>query len=74
MSTARFSHDEIVREARFNTEDMAEITKRRRDNNRLGFVYQLAFCSAGTPLSRTATFSTPASQIHFHPIPGRNHR
>lgn len=43
MSTVRFSHEEIVREAKFSTEDMAEIQKRRRDNNRLGFAYQLAF-------------------------------
>jgi TnpA family transposase len=43
MSTVRFSHEEIVREGKFSPEDMAEIAKRRRDNNRLGFAYQLAF-------------------------------
>ena len=43
MSTVRFSHEEIVREAKFSVEDMAEIQKRRRDNNRLEFAYQLAF-------------------------------
>ena len=43
MSTVRFSHEEIVRKGKFSPEDMAEIAKRRRDNNRLGFAYQLAF-------------------------------
>jgi hypothetical protein len=43
VSTVRFSHEEIVREGKFSSEEMAEIAKRRRDNNRLGFAYQLAF-------------------------------
>ncbi|MGH9858254.1 MAG: DUF4158 domain-containing protein, partial [Acidobacteriota bacterium] len=43
MSTVRFSHDEIVREAKFSPEDMAEIQMRRQDHTRLGFAYQLAF-------------------------------
>ena len=43
MSTVRFSHEEIIRKGKYSSEDMAEITKRRRDNNRLGFAYQLAF-------------------------------
>lgn len=43
MSTVRFSHEEIVRKAKFSPEDMIEIQKRRRDNNRVGFAYQLAF-------------------------------
>ena len=38
-----FSHDLIVREAKLSPEDVIEIQKRRRDNNRLGFAYQLAF-------------------------------
>ena len=43
MSPLIFSHEELVREAQFNAEDLTEIAKRRRDNNRLGFAYQLAF-------------------------------
>lgn len=43
MSTVRFSHEEIVREAKFSPEDMIEIQKRRRDYYRVGFAYQLAF-------------------------------
>ena len=43
MSTSPFSHDNILHQARFSREDMAEISKRRRRNNRLGFAYQLAF-------------------------------
>ena len=43
MSTVRFSHQEIVREAKFSPEDMAEIQKRRQEHTRLGFAYQLAF-------------------------------
>jgi TnpA family transposase len=38
-----FSHEEIVRQARFSLEDMAEIQKRSQDHTRLGFAYQLAF-------------------------------
>ena len=43
MSAVRFSHEEIVREAKFSPEDMTEIKKRRRDHTCLGFAYQLAF-------------------------------
>ena len=43
MSNSSFSHEEIVREGKFSAEDMTEIKKRRRDYNRLGYAYQLAF-------------------------------
>ena len=43
MSSATFSHEQIIRHAQFTPEDRAEIQQRRRDNNRLGFAYQLAF-------------------------------
>ena len=43
MSTAKFSRNEIVREANFSPEDMAEIQERRQEHTRLGFAYQLAF-------------------------------
>jgi len=43
MSVVRFSHEEIVREAKFSPEDMIEIKRRRRDHTCLGFAYQLAF-------------------------------
>lgn len=39
MSAVRFSHEEIVREAKFSPEDMTEIKKRRRDHTCLGFAY-----------------------------------
>jgi hypothetical protein len=37
------SHEQILRVARFSSEDVAEINQRRRANNRLGFAYQMAF-------------------------------
>lgn len=43
MSVNQFTHEQIVSQARFSDEDLAEIRKRRRDNNRLGFAYHLAF-------------------------------
>jgi TnpA family transposase len=43
MSNIVFSHEEIVQQARFSPEDMAEIQKRSQDHTRLGFSYQLAF-------------------------------
>ncbi|MCA9868471.1 MAG: DUF4158 domain-containing protein [Anaerolineae bacterium] len=43
MSESAFSHEELLRDAKFKPEDIAEIHQRRRDNNRLGFAYQLAF-------------------------------
>ena len=43
MSELTFSHEELLHDARFKPEDIAEIRQRRRDNNRLGFAYQLAF-------------------------------
>jgi len=43
MSTPKFSRSEIVREANFSPEDMAEIQERRQEHTRLGFAYQLAF-------------------------------
>jgi len=43
MSTPLFSHEQITHETKFSPEDIEEIRKRRRDNNRLGFAYQLAF-------------------------------
>ncbi len=42
-SDPAFSHEEFLRVAKLRPEDMTEIRKRRRDNNRLGFAYQLAF-------------------------------
>lgn len=43
MSELTFSHEELLRAGRFKPEDIAEIRQRRRDNNLLGFAYQLAF-------------------------------
>jgi hypothetical protein len=43
MPTAIFSHEQILRHAQFSPEDRLEIQQRRRDNNRLGYAYQLAF-------------------------------
>lgn len=43
MSASPFSHDNILQYASFTREDIAQISKRRRENNRLGFAYQLAF-------------------------------
>lgn len=43
MPTIEYSPQQIIRGARFSPDDLQEIQKRRRDNNRLGFAYQLAF-------------------------------
>lgn len=43
MSASSFTHEQIVSQAQFSAEDLVEIQKRRRDNNRLGFAYHLAF-------------------------------
>jgi len=43
MSTAIFSHEEIVRGGKFSARDVNEIKQRRRAYNRLGYAYQLAF-------------------------------
>ena len=43
MSNSSFSHEEIVWEGELSAEDMTKIKKRRRDYNRLGYAYQLAF-------------------------------
>ena len=43
MNTLGFSHEQLLRLAKLNTEDLKEIRKRRRPYNRLGFAYQLAF-------------------------------
>jgi hypothetical protein len=43
MSTSAFSHDELVRLAKFNPDDLAKIDMCREPHTRLGFGYQLAF-------------------------------
>lgn len=43
MLESTFSHEELLSDARFKLEDIAETRQRRQDNNRLGFAYQLAF-------------------------------
>jgi TnpA family transposase len=43
MPAARFTPEQIAARAQFSADDLAEIHKRRRDNNRLGFAYHLAF-------------------------------
>ena len=43
MEESKFSHEQIVQVGRFTPEDIREISQRRRDHNRLGFAYQLAF-------------------------------
>ena len=43
MTEPAFSHEQLLREASLKLEDMVQIRKRRRDINRLGFAYQLAF-------------------------------
>ena len=43
MLKSRFSHEQIIQAGQFTPEDIKEIMQRRRDHNRLGFAYQLAF-------------------------------
>jgi hypothetical protein len=43
MSKSLYSHEQIIQAGQFAPEDLKEILQRRRDQNRLGFAYQLAF-------------------------------
>lgn len=43
MEESKLSHEYIVQIGRLSPEDIREISQRRRDHNRLGFAYQLAF-------------------------------
>ena len=43
MEKSKFSHEHIIQVGQFSPEDIREISQRRRDHNRLGFAYQLAF-------------------------------
>lgn len=43
MSTTSFSHEQILNAAQLSAADLNQINARRRDSNRLGFAYQLAF-------------------------------
>lgn len=40
---SRYSHEQLVNFAKLSAEDLAEVNRRRRLHNRLGFAYQLAF-------------------------------
>ena len=43
MTTPSFSREQMVRDASLTEADLAEVTKCRRDHNRLGFAYQIGF-------------------------------
>ena len=43
MTTFSFSRGQLVREASLTETDLVELTKCRRDYNRLGFAYQIGF-------------------------------
>ena len=43
MTPLPFSRGQMIREASLTEADMVEITKCRRDHNRLGFAYQIGF-------------------------------
>jgi TnpA family transposase len=43
MSKSVYSHEQIIQAGQFTPEDLSEILQRRRDHNRLGFAYQMAF-------------------------------
>ena len=43
MIIAKFSHEQIIRDAHLTPEDVRIIHQRRRSSNRLGFAYQLTY-------------------------------
>jgi hypothetical protein len=43
MTPLSYSRGQLVREATLTEADLAEVAKRRRDHNRLGFAYQIGF-------------------------------
>ena len=43
MTPLSFSRGQMIREASLTTADLAEVTRCRRDHNRLGFAYQIGF-------------------------------
>jgi TnpA family transposase len=65
MSDARFSPDQITRSARLSPADLIEIRKRRRDYNRLGFAYQLAFVRLTNQLPRQQPLEVIAEVLTF---------
>ena len=65
MSNSSFSHDQIVQNARFSREDLAEISRRRRKNNRLGFAYQLAFVRLAHRFPTEAPFEIVVELLSF---------
>ena len=65
MSTSSFSHDQIVQHARFSREDLSEISRRRRKNNRLGFAYQLAFVRLAHRFPTEEPFEIVAELLNY---------
>jgi len=65
MSTSPFSHYKIVQHARFSSEDLAEISRRRRKNNRLGFAYQLAFVRLAHRFPTEEPFEIVSELLNF---------
>jgi TnpA family transposase len=43
MTPPCYSHEHLVNFAKLSAEDIAEVNRRRRTHNRLGFAYQLVF-------------------------------
>lgn len=56
MSRAKYSHEQLVSQAKLNQEDLVEINRRRQPHNRLGFAYQLARVMHFTKVGRVSIF------------------
>ena len=65
MSTSTFTHDQIVQHAKFSREDLAEFSRRRRKNNRLGFAYQLAFARLAHRFPTEEPFEIVVESLNF---------
>lgn len=65
MKTTQYTHEQLVSLAKFTAEDLAEINRRRRPHNRLGFAYQLAFARLTNQFPTQQPFEVESEILTF---------